>query len=125
MSVITFLSSPLGLGVDREFTLDQVDDAGHLFSLRSVSNAATRLFLLRPQSFFAQYTPTMPADVLRELDIEEGHEDVFVVVHPGTDTQPATANLLAPILVNRTTHRGEQVVLEDSSWPLRAALQAT
>ena len=52
-------------------------------------------------------------------------EDVLVllVVNPGDDPASATANLLAPVLVNTRTHQGGQVVLNDD-LPIRAPLLA-
>ena len=44
---------------------------------------------------------------------------VLVVVHPGTGDAAPTANLLAPVLVDRRTGRAVQSVL-DEDWPLRA-----
>jgi flagellar assembly factor FliW len=46
---------------------------------------------------------------------------VLVVVNPGDSAAAATANLLAPVLVNTVSRQGGQVVLTDD-LPVRAPL---
>lgn len=122
MSALTFLSSPLGLGEQHNFHLEALDDEGVLYALRGV-DTATRLFLIRPKVFFADYAPQLPAEVLTALGLADADAAaVFVIVHPGTDQGATTVNLLAPIVVNSVTNRAEQVVLEGDRWPLRAQL---
>lgn len=122
MSAVTFLSDPLGLGGQREFELAAVGEDEVLFTLRGESG--TRLFLIQPERFFGDYAPQFSTEVLESLELgtASGDQTVFVVVHPGDETNPATANLLAPILLNTRTGQAEQVVLDDNVWPLRAPL---
>jgi flagellar assembly factor FliW len=46
-----------------------------------------------------------------------------LVTVPGGDVASATANLRAPVLVNRDTHRARQVVLTDGLHPIRRPLR--
>ena len=50
---------------------------------------------------------------------------LLVVVQPGEEGEPPTANLLAPLAVNPRTGAAIQVVLDGDKWPLRAPLSAT
>ena len=55
------------------------------------------------------------------------HEDdllTLVVVTLGESAEDATANLLAPVLVNHRTRRAAQVVLDDLDLPIKAHLTA-
>jgi flagellar assembly factor FliW len=47
---------------------------------------------------------------------------VLVVVTVDPDVGGATANLLAPIVVNARTRQAAQVILSGSDWPVRAAV---
>ena len=49
---------------------------------------------------------------------------LLLVVTVGDSPQDATANLLAPIVINTRTRAGAQIVLTGSDHPLRAALQS-
>jgi flagellar assembly factor FliW len=76
-------------------------------------------------AFFPDYAPELPAASLRELGLAEaGAAELFCLVTvPGRDVASATANLRAPVVVNRDTHRACQVVLTDGSHPIRRPLR--
>ena len=110
-----------GLPGHLEYSLDGLDDTGILYALRSLADPAVRLFVVRPEAFFEGYTPGVDAETRDALDLAEGDEPLMlVVVHPGSQDTPTTANLLAPVMVNPATGAAAQVVLD--GWPLRAPL---
>lgn len=122
--VLEFLAPPPGMA-DVRFTLDALDESGHLFALRSAERPAVRLFVVPPRAYFPRYSPALDAAALRALDVEGAEAVLLVVVHPGHDGEPPTANLLAPLVLNPTTGRAVQLVLDGDEWPLRAPLGAT
>lgn len=110
-----------GLPDHRDFTLDGLDDSGLLYALRSLADPDVRLFVVRPEAFFEGYSPGADADTREALALHDDDEPLlFVVVHPGGEGSPTTANLLAPVMVNPSTGAAAQVVLD--GWPLRAPL---
>lgn len=119
---VEFVESPPGLRDLSRFTLDALDDTGFLFALRAVDDPQVRLFLVPPQAYFPGYTP--PVDTVHAtLGLGEGEAPVLlVVVHPGQEGDPPTANLLAPVVLNPATGRAVQLVLDGDQWPLRAPL---
>lgn len=122
MSAVSFLNSPPGLGSNVNFEFEALDDDGLLFTLRNTATD-TRLFLIQPTVFFADYAPQVPEDVLTALELPDATAAaIFAVVHPGDDANAATVNLLAPVVLNAQLGRAEQIVLEDDRWPLRAEL---
>lgn len=124
MTTLVHPVTPLpGLPEHLEYELDGLDDDGTLFALRSASNPAVRLFVVRPEVFFADYTPTVSASTREALGLADGDDPLLlVVVHPGYDQVPTTANLLAPVVINLATGAACQVVLDDSGWPMQAPL---
>ena len=127
MTAISALVRPVtplpGLPDHPEYSLDGLDDENTLFALRSASDPNVRLFVVRPEVFFADYNPHLGAATREVLGLSDDDDALLlVVVHPGDDTRPATANLLAPVLINLTTGAATQVVLSDGDWPLRAPL---
>ncbi len=106
------------------FALVQLDEAGVLSSLRSLDDPSLRFLVVPPQVFFPDYAPEIDDATVVSLGIERV-EDVLllVVVNPGDAAGAATANLLAPVLVNVTNLKGGQVVL-DQDLPIRAPLLA-
>lgn len=118
---IDFTAPPPGLDGLTRFTLDELDDSGLLFALRSLESDV-RLFVVPPEAYFEDYTP----DVGDEARAALGDDDplLLVVVRPSEDGEPPTANLLAPVAINPRTGAATQVVLDDSPWPLRAPIGA-
>jgi flagellar assembly factor FliW len=110
-----------GLPEHLDYSLEGLDDAGVLYAMRSLADPAVRLFVVRPEAFFEGYAPEVQGDIREALALAEGDEPLLlVVVHPGDGTEPSTANLLAPVMVNPATGAAAQVVLD--GWPLRAPL---
>lgn len=117
-SVLHFVSPPPGLEPHTAFALAGVTP--ELYTLRAVEASDLRLFLLDPRPFFPDYSPDVPAEVLDEIGTTD--PAVLVVVRPSDTGDEASANLLAPVLVNLETGAAVQVILEGSGLPLRAPL---
>jgi flagellar assembly factor FliW len=121
------LVEPLpGFPEHRRFALARLDDAGVLCALRSLDDPELRFLVVPPGAFFSDYAPEIDDQTAAALGIDSA-EDVLalVMVNPGDSASTATANLLAPVLVNHRTRRAFQVVLDDPSLPLRAPLVAS
>jgi flagellar assembly factor FliW len=121
------LVEPLpGFPEHRRFALARLDDAGVLCALRSLDDPELRFLVVPPGAFFSDYAPEIDDQTAAALAIDSA-EDVLalVMVNPGDSPSTATANLLAPVLVNHRTRRAFQVVLDDPSLPLRAPLVAS
>lgn len=122
------LVEPLpGLSAGTSFTLAPLDESGHLFALRGTGDDQTRLFLMRPAPYFEAYTPTIDPTVLATLQLAGSQDDrcaVLVIVTPRSGQAPATANLLAPLVLNTESGHAQQVILDGAAWPLRAPLVA-
>jgi flagellar assembly factor FliW len=94
---LTFVEPPLGLAPLTDFTLEQLEGPDGLFALQSVDDPARRMFLLDPAA-------------------------LFVIANHREGT--TTVNLLAPIVVNKTTNMCAQFILEGQDWPIQAPLSA-
>ena len=108
----------------RQFTLVRLDETGVLSSLSSVEDPSLRFLVVPPQVFFPDYAPEIDDATATSLGLERAEDALLlVVVNPGDAAGTATANLLAPVLVNVVTRQGGQVVLDDD-LPIRAPLLA-
>jgi len=106
----------------RRFALVRLDEAGILCQLQSVEDPDLRFLVVPPQLFFPEYAPVVDDAAVEALGIRAAEDVlVLVVVNPGESAAGATANLLAPVLVNVVTRRATQVVL-DEDLPVRAPL---
>lgn len=122
--VIDMVEPMPGFPDARRFALVRLDDAGVLCSLRSMDDPDLRFLVVPPHVFFPDYAPVIDDAAAAALGIESAADVLMlVVVNPGDAAAGATANLLAPVLVNTTTRRAGQVVLNDD-LPVRAPLIA-
>lgn len=118
------LAAPMpGLAGYADFTLTPLDDAGVLYALRSEPDGArpVRLFVIDPDAFFPDYAPRIDGDVLASIGSDAAHAVRLVVVRPADGGDPATANLLAPLVLDPASGTAVQTVLTED-WPLRAPL---
>jgi flagellar assembly factor FliW len=114
-----------GLGASRRYALAALDADGVLFTMDSVDEPGARLLVAQPWAFFADYAPEIDDDWAAALGLEsESDALVFVVVTVGATLEESTANLLAPVVVNRLTGAAAQIVLSGSDLPLRIPLAA-
>lgn len=122
---LVFTSSPPGMAGLRRFTLTALDDTGFLFAMHSVEQPGVRLFVVPPRPYFPEYAPHVDPTSVAPLELDGREAVLLVVVHPGQDGEPPTANLLAPIAVDPASGRALQIVLDTDEWPLRAQLRAS
>lgn len=105
------------------FALVQLDDAGILCDLRSLDDPAVRFLVVPPWSFFPDYAPEIDDETVEALRVTSPDEVlVLLVLNAGESLSTTTANLLAPVVVNTTTRRACQVILEAQDLPLQAVL---
>ena len=122
--VIEMVEPMVGFPDRTRFALVRLDEAGVLCALRSVEDPDLRFLVVPPHMFFPDYAPVVDDASAAALGIEKADDVLLLtVVNPGDTAAAATANLLAPVLVNTVSRRGAQVVLGDD-LPVRAPLIA-
>jgi flagellar assembly factor FliW len=114
-----------GFPDDRRFALARLDETGLVCDLRSLDDPDLSFVVVPPATFFRDYSPEIDESVTAELGIEEESDLLaLVVVTLGDTPDSATANLLAPVLVNHRTQRAGQYLLSDLDLPMRAPLSS-
>ncbi|WP_168625935.1 MULTISPECIES: flagellar assembly protein FliW [unclassified Cryobacterium] len=120
---LTFIESPPGFDALVDFTLEDVAGAPGLFVLRPDSERGIRMFVIDASLYLPDYAPVLSDTQAAALELTRAEDALLLVVaNPGDDG--TTVNLMAPIVVNSTTGRCAQVILDDAVWPLRAPLRA-
>lgn len=126
LPVIDFVTPMPGFMGERRFVLVRVDDNGLLYALTSVETPGLRFLVVPPAPFFADYFPEIDDETLTALGADEpANLLVLLVVTAGDAAGDATANLMAPIVLDQRTRRAVQLVLTGSGLPVRAALRPT
>lgn len=118
--------SIVGYGEGRLFAWIANDDNPALGWLQSLDDPATCFVVADPGAFFTDYAFDLTEDVVVALDVQTAEEvDVLVIVRLGATPLETTANLAAPIVLNRRTKHGRQVILTaplHQSWSVRTPL---
>lgn len=121
--VLEMVEPLLGFPDRRHFALIRLDDDGMVCALRSLDEPDLRFVVVPPDAFFPDYAPEID-DATAETLGATSAEDllVLVMVNAADSADGATANLLAPVVVNHRTRKAVQVVLPDESLSLRTPL---
>jgi len=121
--VLTMVGPMLGFPDHLRYGLARLDEDGAVCDLRSLDDPELRFVVVPPGPFFPAYAPEITDATARQLDAEAAEDLVaLVVVTLGEGLSDATANLLAPVLLNPQSRVAAQVVLDDASLSLRAPL---
>ena len=112
-----------GFPDSERFALVEVPDAAPLYLLSSLDEPGVEFVVVPPAVFFPDYAPVVDDESAARLSLDDPADALLLVVLTvGEEVIASTANLLAPIVVNSSTHQAAQVVLQED-WPLRAPLR--
>jgi flagellar assembly factor FliW len=121
LPTITMAVPMPGFPAHREFVLVRLNDDGLLYAFTSVEDPELRFLVAPPEPFFPDYAPEIDEDVFAALNTRDADRLLLLTVITA-GVNETTANLLAPIVVDRDTMRAIQVVLSGSGLPVRAIM---
>ncbi|MGE5373250.1 MAG: flagellar assembly protein FliW [Solirubrobacterales bacterium] len=117
---------PLGIpGFDQEkgFILIQLEPTSPFYFMQSTITASLAFMVTNPRIFFPDYELHISSDVLAFLGTEKEEDlDVYVLLSIPEDFHATTANLLAPIVINRTANVAVQSIPPQSPYSTKQPL---
>ena len=118
--VIRFRAGLIGFPGEKEYVLIPHGSSAMIAWLQSVSTPELAFPVASAHGFVTDY-PDVPLEpVVRRADVGEAMDDIAILaVLSAPRNQPATVNLLAPLIVNSRTREGAQVFLEGSRFSTR------
>ena len=123
MPELTFTGGLAGFPDTERFALVEVDGGSPLFRLCSLDVPGLEFVVTPPGVFFPDYAPEVDDASATRLGLDDADDALLLVILTlGSTASDATANLLAPIVLNRRDGRAAQVVLQ-GDHSLRARLQ--
>ena len=112
-----------GFPYAERYALVEVPEASPLFLLSSLDEPGLQFVVAPPALFFPHYEPELDDTAVERLALTDASDALLLVVLTvGGSIGVATANLLAPVVINQRTRTAAQVVLS-GDWPLRAPLR--
>jgi flagellar assembly factor FliW len=106
----------IGLPTLRRFAVTSLPDSWPFVSLRSIGEEELNFLAVAPQNLLPGYQLELGDDDAEALDLDSADDALIyniVTVH-SSERQYVTANLIGPIVVNRRTRVGKQVILANS-----------
>ena len=121
---IHFRSGLVGYPAAQRFVLEQGD--GGVFELRGLDQDGPDFLVVAPAPFFPDYAPVIDDETVERLQLH-GQEDALVLLIVTLRDRPedASANTLAPLVINARTRDAAQVVLTGQPFSLRQPLLAS
>ncbi len=120
---LTVLGGIAGFSGLERFALVEVSEASPLFRLCSLDRPGLDFLVVPPPVFFADYAPEIDDASAARLALTDAEDALLLVILTvGEDVAAATANLMAPVVINARTRQAAQVVVE-GTYPLRAPLR--
>jgi flagellar assembly factor FliW len=115
--IITFPSGIPGFEKNKSFVLVSIPDYVPFEWLVCVDGSPLRFAVINPLMFKPDYAPKIQKEQLEEMGFVKP-EDVllFVIVTINENPLESTANLVGPLLVNKTRRIGKQVIIEDDQY---------
>jgi len=119
--VLHFPDGIPGFPRSRRFVLADIAEDSAFQILQSLDEPEVSLVVSVPWLFFPDYAPVLDETDQRDLGISSPDDAiVFCAVAVDETGEQVYLNLLGPFVVNAATRQGRQVVLSDSSLPVRA-----
>lgn len=110
----------LGFEGLKSFTIISEEGKAPFMWLQSVEKGSLAFIVVNPQLIKPDYEPEIDDLDAKSLDLEK-QEDAMILAIVTVRLNPfsVTANLRAPVVINKTLRIARQVILESSDYPIR------
>ncbi|TCM97268.1 flagellar assembly factor FliW [Paenibacillus sp. BK033] len=107
----------------QQFVLSEVEGEMPVRLMQSVEDENIAFLIASPFYFYKDYEWDLPDSVMQELKLDDEKDvEVWSVITLNKEPNKSTINLLAPIVLNKTTKRGKQHIIHDHAYSSRAPL---
>ncbi|HEU4962318.1 MAG TPA: flagellar assembly protein FliW [Bacilli bacterium] len=121
--IFQFPDGLYGMEEQTRFALVRPDEELPFAYLQSTTEPGICLLIADPFAFYRAYEFDLSESDVAKLDrLTPEQTAVWVTMTAGESLQDATVNLLAPLVFNTEKRIGRQVVLHDSTYPVKAPL---
>ena len=121
-TLLTFPDGLIGLPGTR-YVLVAREEQLPFYWLQSVDEARVALPVVDPWLFFPGYEIRLADDEARRLELTSADEaQILCVVRAADELADVTANLVAPVVVNRAVRLGRQIITDAHGYSVRHRL---
>lgn len=124
--VYTFVNDLPGLPGCRRFLVECRDQGGQVYRLISLDSPDVALIAIKPEALVGRYRPRLSREDLASVDAAaQAHLLSLIVLTVPEGDGAMTANLRAPLILNRNTHTGRQAILAGQDYSACQPLRPT
>ncbi|SHP78902.1 Flagellar assembly factor FliW [Mycobacteroides abscessus subsp. abscessus] len=118
--VINFVKGIPGFPNEENFTILSLEEDGVFSILQSVVTPELAFVIVNPFHYFKDYDFHLEDQVVEALSIKLPEEvQVFTILTVQEPFEKTTANLQAPLIINKNNRMGKQVVLNNEKYTTR------
>lgn len=117
--IITFTDGLPGFEKLKKFTLLSNDANKNFVWLQSIEDGDIALVLFDAGMVIPEYDPQISIDTIKELGKIENNLLVYNVVVIPSDIKEMTANLVAPIVINKESRIGKQIIVKNEEYSVK------
>jgi flagellar assembly factor FliW len=117
---IVFEKGLLGLEEYKNYEIEDVPDNDLVKILRSLDDNEISLAIISPFDVEENYEVDIPNETLDNLKITEEKEvELYTTITLNSEIEKTTTNLRAPIVINKETLLGEQIILSSEKYRIK------
>jgi len=109
---------------EHEFLIIPYDEESPYYFMQSLKSPELAFLITTPFIFFPEYVIEIDDETLEELQIKK-QEDVMLyslITIPNGSVRYMTANLLAPVVINKENMQAKQIVMEKTRYTTKHRL---
>lgn len=115
--IVTFPNGLPGFIEEKKFVVIPFSEDGIFQILQSVMTAQLGFVMTNPFAFFAEYDFQLEDQVVQTLQLDRPEDvDTFAVLTVQDPFTSTTANLQAPVILNKNKKLGKQVILTGTNY---------
>lgn len=122
-NIITFNKGIPGFNGLKEFILLDLKEYEPFKLLQSLKDDEISLIVTSPYEFFKEYEIKLSDETIKNLNIDSPNQVmILTTVTLNSDVKKITTNLQGPIVINTSSHFGEQIILDNSKYKVKSPL---
>ncbi len=115
--VIQFPAGIPGFEKNKAFVIVSIPEYTPFEWLVATDGSELRFAIINPMIFRPDYAPNIVKEQLQDLQIEKP-EDIllYAIVTIRQNPEESTANLIGPVVINKTKRIGKQIIIENDKY---------
>lgn len=120
---ISFPSGIPGFENQKEFVIVHIAEFAPFEWLVSTDGSGLRFAIINPMIFRPDYAPNIIKQQLEDLEIKKPQDILlYVIVTIQPNPVESTANLIGPIIINKTKRTGKQIIIDDDKYTTKETI---